>query len=76
MYLLTKGYIWMFVFPSQPEMVGYAFIPKPGTQKLSMYTMDEENRIWYLIENISSREVRDMIVKGAINFLTKALSAK
>ncbi|SHF90423.1 hypothetical protein [Ornithinibacillus halophilus] len=67
-----EGIYWFFTFPEKEGNDQIGLIPKEKTSFLSIYTMGEENFSIYTV-SITKEIVRDIIIKGSLNFLGKVL---
>lgn len=65
-----EGIYWMFTFPSNSGDSNLCIIPKEKTSQLSTYTMGEGNLETFTI-SLAKEEVRDIIIRGALNYLKK-----
>jgi hypothetical protein len=65
-----EGIYWMFTFPTNSGDSNLFVIPKEKTSQLSTYTMGEENFETFNI-SLTKVEVRDIIIRGALNYLKK-----
>lgn len=68
-----EGVYWLFTLPVEANGSTLSNLPKAKTAHLSTYTMDEKDQETYLV-SFSANQLRDIIIKGSLNYLRYTLN--